>query len=139
MASDDSIRRNIRALRLSLGYSQERMGRELGLSRTSYRKLESGPTAIINPAVYKLSEIASIAVEEILGGNLQSGSTDGCSTLAEERNRELELAELRRYYEDLLKSRDERIAELRASVQEKMDVINSQKGIIAFLERHTDF
>ena len=103
------------------------------------KRTRSVQNLVINPAVYKLSEIASTAVEESLGGNLQSGSTDGCSTLAEERNRELELAELRRYYEDLLKSRDERIAELRASVQEKMDVINSQKGIIAFLERHTDF
>ena len=139
MASDDSIKRNIRALRLRLGYSQERMGRELGLSRTSYRKLESGPTAIINAAVYKLSEIASIPVEDILGGKLSPEGAEGYGGLAEERNRDVELEELRRYYEDLLQSKDEKIAELRASVQEKMDVISSQKGIIAFLEKHTDF
>lgn len=135
MASNASVKKNIRIVRNRLGLSQEQMGVKLGMSRTSYRKLESGETTLIHSGVFKIAELASISPEVLLTEDLSV--PDGEAVLCASDNADEKLRTLREDYEARLAAKDEKIAELGRSLADKSALIDSQKSIIALLEKHT--
>lgn len=135
MASNASVKKNIRIVRNRLGLSQEQMGVKLGMSRTSYRKLESGETTLIHSGVFKIAELAAVPAETLLSGDL--ANPGGTALLQASDNADEKLRTLREDYEARLAAKDEKIAELGRSLADKSALIDSQKSIIALLEKHT--
>lgn len=58
----------LRKLRKKANLTQQEMATMLGIKRTTYRNIETGPTRIINETIIKAAEILKHPVESILGG-----------------------------------------------------------------------
>ena len=62
------IKKKIRELRESLGYTQEEVANSLKMSQNSYRQLESGKTLLISKRLDSLATILKTTVSELLMG-----------------------------------------------------------------------
>ena len=62
------IKKRIRELRESLGYTQEEVANSLKMSQNSYRQLESGKTLLISKRLDSLATILKTTVSELLMG-----------------------------------------------------------------------
>ncbi len=62
------IKKRIRELRESLGYTQEEIANSLKMSQNSYRQLESGKTLLISKRLDSLATILKTTVSELLMG-----------------------------------------------------------------------
>lgn len=62
------IKKRIRELRESLGYTQEEVANFLKMSQNSYRQLESGKTLLISKRLDSLATILKTTVSELLMG-----------------------------------------------------------------------
>ena len=62
------IKKRIRELRESLGYTQEEVANSLKMSQNSYRQLESGKTLLISKRLDSLAHILKTSVTELLMG-----------------------------------------------------------------------
>lgn len=131
MVSDASIKNNIRLLRIRLGLSQEQMGAKLGMSRTSYRKLETGETTLVHSSIFKIAEIACVPAEEILSTDLSVPSPT--LKLSSPDDSDDRIRTLREDYERRLSEKDETIARLNGVIADKSDLIETQKSFIGFL------
>ena len=65
---ETKIKTNIRALRMKYKITQTNMAEILGISRTSYRNLECGKTALLHDDVYKIAKILETTTEELVLG-----------------------------------------------------------------------
>ena len=63
-----SVKRNIVTVRKALKISQEEMAAKLGVSRLTYRNIESGNTKLINEKLDKIASIVNMSKEELLLG-----------------------------------------------------------------------
>ena len=59
------IKKRIRELRESLGYTQEEVANSLKMSQNSYRQLESGKTLLISKRLDSLATILKTTVSEL--------------------------------------------------------------------------
>ncbi|MEA5005672.1 hypothetical protein SDC9_119084 [bioreactor metagenome] len=62
------IKKRIRELRESLGYTQEEVAHSLKMSQNSYRQLESGKTLLISKRLDQIAGVLKISVSELLIG-----------------------------------------------------------------------
>ncbi|HRR49955.1 MAG TPA: helix-turn-helix transcriptional regulator [Bacteroidales bacterium] len=74
--NDSDIKKRIRELRESLGYTQEDMANYLKMSLNSYRQLESGKTSIINKRVFSIAQLFNMSLSELIFGTNKETSTD---------------------------------------------------------------
>lgn len=61
-----TVKKNIEKLRKEIGLSQEEVAEKLGISVTSYRKFEKGPTSIINSKVFAIAKILNVSDKDLL-------------------------------------------------------------------------
>ena len=130
MISEATVKENIRTIREASSLTQKETALRMGISRTSYRKLERSGTAVISPQLYKFASVTGSSLERIL--------------LGEEAGRELrqtadmeELLKAQRLdYEEKLAEKNAKINEKEMLIKELRDIIESQKNIIAFMEKH---
>lgn len=106
--------------RKELGLSQEYMAEQLGISVTSYRKIESGRTQLVNRRIYDIARILDTTPEKIVFGYSSPDSRNGM--LKEEYDRELE------NLSDRNRSLQERISILEDLVKAKDEIISMLKG-----------
>ena len=134
MLSDGSVRENIARIRKAAGLSQQEMALRLGMSRTAYRKLEKGKTAILNAKLSVCCEETGVSIEELLYGPEWTSSP----AFMEAADAEEKLRTLREDYEARLDGLRAKIRELEGLVEDKNGIISAQKGIIDFFERHAE-
>jgi transcriptional regulator with XRE-family HTH domain len=65
-----TIGENIRKKRIEKGYSQEYLGKKLGVSQNAIHKLESGKKEPNISEVFSLSEILEVPISEIIGRSI---------------------------------------------------------------------
>lgn len=65
---NNSVKKNITALRKSLGFTQQEMAEKLGISRNAYRRIESGETALVNDYLMDIAAILGKTPDELLLG-----------------------------------------------------------------------
>ncbi len=130
MVNEESVKDNIRKVRLEMGLTQLEMSLNLGISRTSYRKLERQGTAVINPKVYKISELSGVPVSTIITGEEETSE----NLLREVADTQERIKAVREDYENRLSEKQAKIDELLATLSDKEYIIESQRKIISFLE-----
>ena len=131
MISEATVKENIRTIREEAGLTQKETALRMGISRTSYRKLEKKGTALISQQVYRFSEVTGATVERILLGEDNLSETELRLENCEERIRAQ-----REAYEEKLAEKDAKILEKEQLIAELRSIIDSQKTIIAFMEKH---
>ena len=82
MKSNSSIKEKIWEIRRRKGISQEKMALHLGITTYSFRKLEKGPTIIINCRMWDVARILEVTMEELM---LDEDFTSGKSLADAER------------------------------------------------------
>lgn len=117
-----SIKNNICKSRKEKKITQQQMAERLGISRNSYRKIESGNTVLVNDHVMHIARLLDKSPDEIVLG--YSASEDS-GKLLEEMNMEYArkidelngtisfLRERIRLLEDLVRTKDEIISMLK--------------------------
>lgn len=66
--NNDNAKKNLKELRKNAHLTQQEVAKHLGIKRTTYRNLESGPTKLINETVLRLAALFDKPVEAILCG-----------------------------------------------------------------------
>ena len=107
---------NSRRVRKRLGLSQEQAADELGVGLSTYGKFERCEVKLFNDNLTALARLANMTEVEILAGGKISGSRD--TTLSIDYGADEKLTELRHYYEDRLKEKDEYIETLLALLRD---------------------
>ncbi len=118
--------------RKSLGITQNDIADLLGISQTSYHKLEKGKTLLISEHLQKLCEILGISTSELLSD--EEALYGGTST---KEAHEFAISE----YLDLLKLKEEEIKLLKSQLDDKVTIanllsekMNSQEDLIKLLK-----
>jgi len=122
------IKKKIREIRASLGYTQDDMARALKISLNSYRQLEAGKTLLISRRLEEIVHILNTSVNELISG-----------TEVKAENKK-ELAEITKMYEEKISQMESdykiTIIELQAEANRlKMD-IESKQSIIGLLKEN---
>lgn len=84
---NENAKKNLKELRKRAHLTQLEMAKCLGIKRTTYRNLESGPTKLVNETVLKVAELLNKPAEAILS---QYDLSKGYSAVLCERNEEYE-------------------------------------------------
>lgn len=66
MKSNSAIKEKICEIRRKKGISQEKMAYNLGITTYSFRKLEKGPTVILNYRIWDIAKILEVSLEELM-------------------------------------------------------------------------
>ncbi len=82
-----TAKKKLKNLRTKANMTQVEMARLLGIKRTTYRNIESGPTKLINDTVFKIADILKHPAEAIISDYDLSGVTPA---LLCEKNEEYE-------------------------------------------------
>ena len=122
---NSSIKENIRRCRRMCKMTQEELADIIGISLTSYRDLEKGPTAIINANIPKIADATGSTVEEILLG-FRPMPSDG------------RLEEVQTEYGNRVSILQRRVADLERLVCSLEDAIACKNEIIAMLKKNID-
>lgn len=115
-----TIIENLQKRRKSLGYSQEEMAEKLGISLTSYRKIENGTTSLVSKRVFQIASILGIEPQKLLFGYDSSGESGLLKeeydlTIASLQTQAEDLKEKVRMLEELVKAKNEIISMLKSS------------------------
>lgn len=70
-----TAKKKLKNLRTKANMTQTEMARLLGIKRTTYRNIESGPTKLINDTVFKIADILKHPAEAIISDYDLSGVT----------------------------------------------------------------
>ena len=84
MKSNSSIKGKIFEIRRKKGISQEKMAQMLGISDTSFRKLETGKTILVSNHLWNIAKILEVTMEELM---LEDDFTTGMSLADIERQK----------------------------------------------------
>ena len=82
-----TAKKKLKTLRTKANMTQVEMARLLGIKRTTYRNIESGPTKLINDTVFKIADILKHPAEAIISDYDLTGITPA---LLCEKNEEYE-------------------------------------------------
>ena len=121
---NNSIKDNVCKFRKQRKMTQEEMADLLGISITAYRELEKGSTSMMNQHILKMARITNTPTEEIVLGYMPA-QIDNPGKL-----RDLQAA-----YEEKIKERDRRIAELEKMVSYLEETIATKNEIITMLKK----
>ncbi len=144
--NEKDIRKNIKSLRESRHLSQQKMADLLNIERNTYRNIENGPTKIINPVLFEISDILEVSVLRLLAGyelqeedlrNLEELKVDYNNRVKEKENDyEGQLMDMQKLLDDKneelkkayawLHDKDEIICLLKKRVSEKNQKIENQ-------------
>ena len=120
--------------RNELGLSQTEMARRLEISLNAYRKLEKGKTRILNEHVGKFAEETGISVAELVNGfepvNSFESGLDSIKEAYDKKIRALEDG-----YLSEIKAMKEEIRRLNEKLQDKEEVIASNRKLISRFEK----
>lgn len=122
---NSTIKKNIRKIRKSKGFTQEELADRLGISLTAYRDLEKGPTSIMNSNIGKIAEITGTSTEEVVLGYKPSQS-------------EGKLEDMESEYTTLIESLNTRINDILKYVDSLNEIIESKNEIITMLKKNID-
>lgn len=131
---DKTIKGNLEKKRNELGLSQTEMARRLEISLNAYRKLEKGKTRILNEHVGKFAEETGISVAELVNGfepvNSFESGLDSIKEAYDKKIRALEDG-----YLSEIKAMKEEIRRLNEKLQDKEEVIASNRKLISRFEK----
>lgn len=120
-----TVKENIYRIRKEKKITQQQMAERLGMSRNSYRRIESGDTVLVNDHIVQIADLLEMSPDELLLGD---SASDGRKILDEmrvgyaqeisDRNRTISSLEERiRLLEDLVRTKDEIITMLKKQEQ----------------------
>ncbi len=120
-----TVKENIYRIRKEKKITQQQMAERLGISRNSYRRIESGDTVLVNDHIVQIADLLEMSPDELLLGD---SASDGRKILDEmrvgyaqeisDRNRTISSLEERiRLLEDLVRTKDEIITMLKKQEQ----------------------
>lgn len=120
-----TVKENIYRIRKEKKITQQQMAERLGMSRNSYRRIESGDTVLVNDHIVQIADLLEMSPDELLLGE---SASDGRKILDEmrvgyaqeisDRNRTISSLEERiRLLEDLVRTKDEIITMLKKQEQ----------------------
>lgn len=120
-----TVKENIYRIRKEKKITQQQMAERLGMSRNSYRRIESGDTVLVNDHIVQIADLLEMSPDELLLGD---SASDGRKVLDEmrvgyaqeisDRNRTISSLEERiRLLEDLVRTKDEIITMLKKQEQ----------------------
>ena len=120
-----TVKENIYRIRKEKKITQQQMAERLGMSRNSYRRIESGDTVLVNDHIVQIADLLEMSPDELLLGD---SASDGRKILDEmrvgyaqeisDRNRIISSLEERiRLLEDLVRTKDEIITMLKKQEQ----------------------
>ena len=98
-----TAKKKLKNLKTKANMTQTEMARLLGIKRTTYRNIESGPTKLINDTVFKIADILKHPAEAIISDYDLSGVTPAllCEKNEEYENMQDSLKKCMRENEDL--------------------------------------
>lgn len=130
----DDLNVNLCKLRNELGFTQQQMADELGMSRIAYIRLERGITRIINKHIAKAAKLGKMSIEKLVLG--YDPNPEPVLALRDERKRNSAKEEmLKNKYESALAEKDKEILRLKETIAGQNDLINSLKEIISLIKR----
>ena len=121
---NNSIKDNVCKFRKQRKMTQEEMADLLGISITAYRELEKGSTSMMNQHILKMARITNTPTEEIVLGYMPA-----------QIDNPVKLRDLQAEYEEKIKERDRRIAELEKMVSYLEETIATKNEIITMLKK----
>ena len=110
---NNSIKDNVCKFRKQRKMTQEEMADLLGISITAYRELEKGSTSMMNQHILKMARITNTPTEEIVLGYMPA-----------QIDNPGKLGDLQAEYEEKIKERDRRIAELEADKKQLQGLLS---------------
>ncbi len=131
---NNSIKENLKKYRKNQKVTQVKLANKLGISSTSYRKIEKiGETQILHDSIPLIAEILDISAEEIILG------------YNPHEVRDTKLEDTRTEYNKYIAILEEKIANLetlvasqRETIRSQEDSIKSKNEIIAMLKKKID-
>ncbi|MCK9304053.1 MAG: helix-turn-helix domain-containing protein [Bacteroidales bacterium] len=120
------IKSRIREKRKALGYTQERMARELKISVNSYRQIESGSTLLISPRVEEIATLFGIDPVELISGPVEVRPDPVILEEVENRYKEI-IKRKESDFKILLIEKEAAIESLKLAVESKESIIGVLK------------
>lgn len=120
-----TVKENIYRIRKEKKITQQQMAERLGMSRNSYRRIESGDTVLVNDHIVQIADLLEMSPDELLLGDSASNGRKildemrvGYAQEISDRNRTISSLEERiRLLEDLVRTKDEIITMLKKQEQ----------------------
>ncbi len=131
---NNSVKKNITALRKKLGLTQQEMAEKMGISRNAYRRIESGETSLVNDYLPRIASILDRTADELVLGYAPPGNPG--ATLNEIRARYLqEWKESERMYLDKISGLEETVRSYEARIALLEDLVRTKDEIISMLKK----
>ncbi|MDD3034417.1 MAG: helix-turn-helix domain-containing protein [Bacteroidales bacterium] len=116
------IKKRIRGLRESLGYTQEEVANSLKMSQNSYRQLESGKTLLISKRLDSLATILKTTVSELLIGVKPETAVEERLVLQEKQHKE-EIEQIQSDFKIKSIEQEDEIKRLKMALESKESII----------------
>lgn len=123
---NNSIKNNLRHLRVSRNITQKEMAEQLGMTRSNYLCIESGETRLISDTIDKFAEVVGVSAEEVLLG--YKPNKDEAKVLEETK---LQYARERK---ELVDEYEQKLVDYREKVDMRDKVIKAQEKALSILE-----
>jgi transcriptional regulator with XRE-family HTH domain len=120
------IKKRIRELRESLGYTQEEVANSLKMSQNSYRQLESGKTLLISKRLDSLAHILKTSVTELLMGVKPETAVEERLILMEKLHKE-QIEQIESDYKIKSIEQEDEIKRLKMALESKESIIGILK------------
>lgn len=120
------IKKRIRELRESLGYTQEEVANSLKMSQNSYRQLESGKTLLISKRLDSLAHILKTSVAELLMGVKPETAVEERLILMEKLHKE-QIERMESDYKIRSIEQEDEIKRLKMALESKESIIGILK------------
>lgn len=133
---EKSVKENLRRAREECGLSQTAVAEHLGMNRSSFVKLESGSTRIVNKHFLMLAKLYGRSPEELMFGR---NSEDSAGMLLQSENSFKEQKkQIINDYESRLEEKNQRLEALERLLTAKEDSIRLLSEIKIRLEKELD-
>ena len=120
------IKKRIRELRESLGYTQEEVANSLKMSQNSYRQLESGKTLLISKRLDSLAHILKTSVTELLMGVKPETAVEERLILMEKLHKE-QIEQIESDYKIKSIEQEDELKRLKMALESKESIIGILK------------
>lgn len=118
-----TVKENIYRIRKEKKITQQQMAERLGMSRNSYRRIESGDTVLVNDHIVQIADLLEMSPDELLLGD---SASDGRKILDE----------MRVGYAQEISDRNRTISSLEERIRLLEDLVRTKDEIITMLKKH---